>query len=113
MAIELDQKYDLKNINSILYTLAINLYYLDSEAIDPNEKSVLCLLTDRNTIRREYRSSRRVSGMTFYPIAFHPAYRNFISTGLLRFLNDHIFAIMKDNISFQNDGADVLSCNYF
>ena len=30
-----------------------------------------------------------------------------------RFLQDHVFAVMKGNMSFQNDGADVLSCDYF
>ena len=83
LATELDQKYDLENISSMLYVLTINLYYLDSEAIDPNKKSVLYLLTDQNTMRREYRSSYGVLRMTFYLIAFHPAYRNFTSVGLL------------------------------
>ena len=30
-----------------------------------------------------------------------------------RFLQNHVFAVMKGNMSFQNDGADVLSCDYF
>jgi hypothetical protein len=50
--------------------------------------------------------------MTFYPLAFHPACGNFTSPGLPRFLQDHVFAVMKDNMSFQNDGAEVLSCDY-
>ena len=113
LATELDQKYDLENISSMSYALAVDLHCLDSEAADPDEKSALCLLADRNAVRREYGSSRGASGMTFYPIAFHPAYGNFTSAGPPRFLNDHVFAVMKDNMSFQNDGADVLSCNYF
>ena len=64
-------------------------------------------------VQREYGSSRSTSGMTFYPLAFHPAYGNFTSPGPPRFLQDHVFAVMKDNMSFQNDGADVLSCDYF
>jgi hypothetical protein len=54
-----------------------------------------------------------VSGLTFYPIALHPAYGNFTSASPPRFLKDHVLSVMKDNMSFQNDGADVLSCEYF
>jgi len=46
-------------------------------------------------------------------MAFHSAYGNFTSAGPPRFLKDHVLAVMKDNMSFQNDGADVLSCEYF
>jgi hypothetical protein len=51
--------------------------------------------------------------MTFYPLAFHPAHGNFTSPRPPRFLRDHVFAAMKDNMSFQNDSAEVLSCDYF
>jgi hypothetical protein len=51
--------------------------------------------------------------MTFYPLAFHPSYGNFTSPRPPRFLHDHVFAVMKDNMSYQNDGAAVVSCNYF
>ena len=61
-------------------------------------------------VRLEYGSS---SEMTFYPMAFHPAYGNFSSAGPPRFLRDHVLSVMKDNMSFQNDGADVLSCKHF
>ena len=54
-----------------------------------------------------------MSGLTFYPMALHPAYGNFTSAGPPRFLRDHVLSVMKDNMSFQNDGADVLSCEYF
>ncbi|KAJ9651742.1 hypothetical protein H2201_009261, partial [Coniosporium apollinis] len=50
---------------------------------------------------------------TFYPLAFHPAYGNFSSPRPPSFLADNVLAIMRDNMSFQNDGADVLSCGYF
>lgn len=30
-----------------------------------------------------------------------------------RFLQHHVFGVMKGNMGFQNDGADVLSCDYF
>lgn len=42
--------------------------------------------------------------MTFYPLAFYPA---------PRFLQYHIFAVMKDKMTFQNDARDVLLCSYF
>jgi len=113
LATELEQKYDLANISSLSYALAVDLHCLESDAAGADEKPVLCLLADRNVVRREYGSSRGASGITFYPIAFHPAHGNFTSPGPPRFLNDHVFAVMKDNMSFQNDGADVLSCNYF
>jgi hypothetical protein len=113
LATELDEKYDLENISSLSYALAVDLHCLESDSAEADEKPALCLLADRNAVRREYGSSRGASGMTFYPIAFHPAYGNFTSPGPPRFLNDHVFAVMKDNMSFQNDGADVLSCNYF
>jgi hypothetical protein len=71
------------------------------------------LLADRNLIRREYASAEGASGLTFYPMAFHPAYGNFTSAGAPMFLRDHVLAVMRDNMSFQNDGADVLSCQSF
>ena len=61
----------------------------------------------------EYGSSRSTSGMAFYPLASNLAYGNLTSPGPPRFLQDHVFAVMKDNMSFQNDGADVLSYGYF
>lgn len=30
-----------------------------------------------------------------------------------RFVQDHVFAVMKDNMGFRNNGADVLLCDYF
>ena len=113
LATELDQKYDLANISSLSYALAVDLHCVESGSADIDEKPALCLLADRNAVRREYGSSRGASGMTFYPLAFHPAYGNFTSPGPPQFLTDHVFAVMKDNMSFQNDGADVLSCNHF
>lgn len=111
LATELDQKYELDHISSISYALAVDLNCVDAD--DADQKSAVCLLADRNMVQREYGSSRSTSGMTFYPLAFHPAYGNFTSPGPPRFLRDHVFAVMKDNMSFQNDGADVLSCDYF
>lgn len=110
---ELDQKYDLDNISSVSYALAVDLHCLDVSSLDPDEKRPLCMLADRNLVRREYGSASGASGLTFYPMAFHPAYGNFTSAGPPAFLKDHVLAVMRDNMSFQNDGADVLSCEYF
>ena len=111
LATELDQKYELDHISSISYALAVDLNCVDAD--DPKQKSAVCLLANRNMVQREYGSSRSTSGMTFYPLAFHLAYGNFTSLGPPQFLQDHVFAVMKDNMSFQNDGADVLSCGHF
>ena len=68
------------------------------------------MLADRNMVAKEY---SRPCDLTFYPLAFHPAYRNFSSPEPPAFLTDNLLAILKDNMSFENDGADVLSCGYF
>ena len=107
---ELDQKYELNNISSISYALAVDLHCLHPNSVDPEQSTALCLLADRNIVRLEYESS---SAMTFYPMAFHPAYGNFTSDGPPRFLRDHVLSVMEDNMSFQNDGADILSCKHF
>jgi hypothetical protein len=110
---ELDQKYDLDHISSISYALAVDLHCVDVSSSHQDQRAALCLLADRNLVRREYTSAKGASGLTFYPIAFHPAYGNFTSAGPPLFLRDHVLAVMQDNMSFQNDGADVLSCEYF
>ncbi|RFU24116.1 hypothetical protein B7463_g12224, partial [Scytalidium lignicola] len=106
-----EKKYDLNNISSISYALAVDPHCLDSS--DPEQDSAWCLLADRNTVQEEYKSSSRQAGMTFYPLAFHPRYSNFSSPGPLRFLQDHVFAVMKENMSYQNNRAAVLSCDFF
>jgi len=114
LATELDQKYNLNNLSSISYALATDLHCLSADgAEDAEDRSAWCLLADRNAVQGQYESSSGASGMTFYPLAFHPAYGNFTSPGPPRFLHDHVFAVMKDNMSYQNDGAAVLSCDYF
>jgi hypothetical protein len=110
LAAALEEKYDLSHISGISYALAVNLNCIDST--DPELKSAWCLLSDRNAVQREYGTSG-ASGMTFYPLAFHPAYGNFTSPKPPRFLQDHVLAVMKDNMSYQNDGASILSCEYF
>jgi hypothetical protein len=51
--------------------------------------------------------------MTFYPLAFPPGIWNFTSPEPTRFLQDHVFSVMKGNMSFQNDGAEAVSFDYF
>ncbi|HEY2296077.1 MAG TPA: hypothetical protein VGM86_35710 [Thermoanaerobaculia bacterium] len=110
LAVALDGKYDVDHISGMAYALAVNLNSRDPA--DPTGRATWCLLGDRNAVRREYGASG-ASGMTFYPLAFHPAYGNFTSPKPPRFLQDHVLAVMKDNMSYQNDGASVLSCEYF
>ncbi|KFY99226.1 hypothetical protein V498_00909 [Pseudogymnoascus sp. VKM F-4517 (FW-2822)] len=98
-----DLGHDKEGLQEYLNALAVDLNCVDAD--DPEQKSAVCLLADRNMVQREYESSRSTSGMTFYPLAFHPAYESFTSPGPLRFLRDHVSAVMKDNMSFQNDGA--------
>jgi len=107
----LDEKYDLDNISSISYALAVDINCQDAGG--GHDAPTWCLLADRNAVQQEYKSSSGPSGMTFYPLAFHPAYGNFTSPGPPRFLQDHVLAVMKDNMSYQNAGAPVLSCDYF
>jgi hypothetical protein len=117
LAKALDEKYDLDNVSSISYALAVDLNCQDAtganDADDLDDRPTWCLLGDRNAVQQEYKSSSGPSGMTFYPLAFHPAYGNFTSPGPPRFLQDHVLAVMKDNMSYQNAGAPVLSCDYF
>lgn len=108
---ELEAKYMLENIDSISYALAVDVNCLDGQS--PSEEGAepsLCLLADRNKVAQEFNGPR---DFTFYPLAFHPAYGNFSSPRPPAFLRDNVLAILKNNMSIQNDGADVLSCGYF
>jgi len=109
LLVELEERYTLENIASISYTLAVNLHCLDSASLDPEFKSPLCMLADRNMVAREYSNPR---DLTFFPLAFHPAYGNFSSPKPPAFL-DPVLAILRDNMSYRNEGADVLSCGFF
>jgi hypothetical protein len=110
LAAALEEKYDQDHISGILYTLAVNLNCVDTN--DPELKSVWCLLGDHNTVQQEYRVSG-VSGMTFYLLAFYPIYSNFMSPKPLCFLQDHVLAVMKDNMSYQNNRVSVLLYEFF
>jgi hypothetical protein len=107
---EMEQKYVLRNILNISYALAANINCLDASSPDPDDKLARCLLADRNIVLREYRSPQE---FTFYPLAFHPVYGNFSSPQPPAFLVDNVLAVMRENIRFQNNGADVFRYGYF
>ena len=107
---ELEKKYVLENISNVSYALAVDINCLDGRSPDPDNKFACCLLADRNAVVGEFSGSR---DFTFYPLAFHPAYGNFSSPRPPSFITDNLLTIIRDNMSFQNDGADVLSCGYF
>ena len=83
------------------------------DADDPEQKSAVCLLANRNMVQREYGSSRSTVGDDILSLGVPPSARELHVARAARFLQDHVFAVIKDNMSFQNDGADVLSCEYF
>ncbi|CAM1503465.1 Fc.00g082410.m01.CDS01 [Cosmosporella sp. VM-42] len=109
---ELEQKYNIVHLESVSYALAVNLYCTaaDSSSRGGGEEEAVCLLADRNCLAREFATYR---DYTFYPLGFHPAYGNFSSPEPPAFLNNNMLAIMKDNMSFQNQGKEVLSAGYF
>lgn len=111
---ELEQKYNLDHIERVSYALAADINCLEGAAEDGEEdtrqdREALCLLADRSRVAGEYGSAR---DFTFYPLAFHPRYGNFSSGGPPGFLNN-LCTIMRDNMSLQNDGVDVLSFGFF
>jgi hypothetical protein len=110
---ELDRKYEVDNIGCISYALAVDIHCVDGNSSDGDEKKPLCLLADRNLVRKEYSSAYGASGLTFYSMAFHPAHGNFTSPRPPAFLKNHVLTVMQDNMSYQNDGADILSCEHF
>ena len=107
---ELEHKYNLDHLTSISYAVAINLHCTIGRGEDQDQDQAVCLLADRNCLAWEYASSR---DYTFYPLGFHPAYSNFLSPEPPAFLKNNLLAIIKDNMSFLNQGADVVSFNEF
>jgi hypothetical protein len=107
---ELEDKYVLDNIETVSYALAVDIHCLDGHSPDPDNKLARCLLADRNMVLREYQGLR---DFTFYPLAFHPAYGNFSSPRPPAFLMDNLLAVMQENMSYQHNGAAVLSYGYF
>jgi len=107
---ELEDKYVLDNIETVSYALAVDLNCLDGHSPDPENKLARCLLANRNLVLREYRGLR---DFTFYPLAFYLAYGNFSSPQPPTFLMDNLLAVMQENMSYQHNGAGVLSYGYF
>jgi len=101
---ELQQKYKFENIERFSYALAVDINCLDAVGNEP-----VCLLADRRRVSGEYGNGR---DFAFYPLAFHPRYGNFTSTRPPAYLS-HLCAIMRENASYRNEGADVLSFGYF
>jgi hypothetical protein len=109
LLIELEEGYVIENITSISYALAANIHCLEASSPDADMRSPLCMLADRNIIAREYSNSNE---FTFFPLAFHPTYGNFSSPKPPSFLAP-VLAILQDNMSYRNEGAEVLSCGFF
>ena len=110
LRVEMEVKYILDNIHSISYAVATNINSLDATSPDPDNKDARSLLADRNIVLREYGGPH---DFTFYPLAFNPVYGNFSSRQPPAFLINNVFAIMRENIRFQNDGADAFRYGYF
>jgi hypothetical protein len=107
---ELEDKYLLDSIETVSYALAVDINCLDGYSTDPDSKPARCLLANRNRVLQEYQGPRH---FTFYPLAFHPAYGNFSSPQPPAFLTDNLLAVMQENMSYQHNGAGVLSYGYF
>jgi hypothetical protein len=109
---ELSQKYIIDNLQSISFALATDINCLDSTSTagEDQRRPARCLLADRNLVSQEFRGAR---DFTFYPLAFHPAYGNFSSSRPPSFLNDRVLAVMRDNLSYLNEGTDPLTYGFF
>lgn len=107
---ELEQKYVLDNVDTVSYALAINLDSIAGDGATQGAGQPACLLADRNQLGREYASSKDYS---FFPLGFHPAYGNFSSPEPPAFLSRNQLAITRDNMSYENEGTDVVSFGFF
>ncbi|EXL38919.1 hypothetical protein FOCG_18451 [Fusarium oxysporum f. sp. radicis-lycopersici 26381] len=108
----LEAKYNLDNISHVSYALAVDVHCTASNVCPGTEGRggpPVCLLADRNRVAGEFYGSN----YTFYPLGFHPAYGNFTSDRPPAFLDSDLFTVMKENMSHQNQGADVLSFGFF
>ncbi|KAL1795407.1 hypothetical protein ACET3X_005631 [Alternaria dauci] len=113
----LEDKYRLESIETVSYALAVDIHSIASSNLPnaSNDVGVIlaparCLLANRNNVVRQYQHPR---DFTFYPLAFHPSYGNFSSAQPPAFLRDNVLAVMEDNMSYQNNGASVLTSGYF
>jgi hypothetical protein len=106
----LESKYNLDNIGHVSYALAVDVHCTAASTdSDGDIGPAVCLLADRNRVAGEFYGSN----YNFYPLGFHPVYGNFTSDHPPAFLDRNLFAIMKENMSYQNQGADVLSFGFF
>ncbi|KAL7754791.1 hypothetical protein ACKLNR_015277 [Fusarium oxysporum f. sp. zingiberi] len=108
----LEAKYNLDNISHVSYALAVDVHCTAANVYPGTEGRAgppVCLLADRNRVAGEFYGSN----YTFYPLGFHPAYGNFTSDRPPAFLDSDLFTVMKENMSHQNQGADVLSFGFF
>ncbi|KAL6351726.1 hypothetical protein LRP88_14997 [Fusarium phalaenopsidis] len=108
----LEAKYNLDNISHVSYALAVDVHCTAANKHPDAEGRPgppVCLLADRNRVAGEFYGSN----YTFYPLGFHPAYGNFTSDRPPAFLDSDLFTVMKENMSHQNQGADVLSFGFF
>ncbi|KAI3573578.1 hypothetical protein IWW34DRAFT_886964 [Fusarium oxysporum f. sp. albedinis] len=108
----LEAKYNLDSISHVSYALAVDVHCTASNVCPGTEGRggpPVCLLADRNRVAGEFYGSN----YTFYPLGFHPAYGNFTSDRPPAFLDSDLFTVMKENMSHQNQGADVLSFGFF
>ena len=105
---ELEQKYELGNLDILSYALAVSIYCL--AAVLPVRESwkLACVLAGRNCLG-QYASANDVN---FCSLAFHPAYRIFSSEEPPAFLSKCLLAIIKHNTSYLNEDANVVSCGY-
>ncbi|KAJ6436869.1 MHYT domain signaling protein [Purpureocillium lavendulum] len=111
---ELELKYNLANVERVSYALAADINCLEGTPVDNEEgsrpeKDALCLLADRTRVTEAYSNARDCN---FFPLAFHQRYGNFSSGGPPEFLTN-LCTVMRDNMSLQNDGVDVLSFGFF
>lgn len=113
---DLENKYNLANVDQVSYALAADINCITATRPsrgDPDDEggtATLCLLADRSVLARQYGGGAR--GFRFYPLAFHPRYGNFSSPRPPMFL-ERLCTVMRDNMSYQNNGADVLSFGFF
>lgn len=111
MALESWPRYvERQNLLTVSYTLATNLHAVAAESASQGAGEPVCLLIDRNKLGREYANNR---DYTFFPLAFHPAYGNLSSPEPPAFLANNRLAITRDNMSYENEGADVVQYKHF
>jgi hypothetical protein len=72
----LEAKYNLDNISHVSYALAVDVHCTAASTHPGGGRGpAACLLADYNQVAGEFYGSK----YTFYPLGFHPAYRNFTS----------------------------------